>query len=216
MENLCQNLLRKAACGFLVQGHIHNMSGPLQILSMQIELLRTFMERLHGELSPEGQKLYATLTQKLEQAVDQIERLRSLLGALGEVTEDVPTILDLNELLQKELVFWEGDLGFKHEVEKDLHFAEDPLTFYAPPQALNQGLCALFWSFVPELSKAKGALRITTEPGEKGPRAVISLIGAEISPESPFLELARELLAPFSSLEINPNLIQLQCHKKGV
>jgi hypothetical protein len=215
MEDLCRNLLRKAACGFLVQGHIHNMSGPLQILSMQIELMRTFMERLPQGNSPEAQKIYDTLCQKLEQSASQVERLRSLLGAISEAMADLPTTLDLNELLKKELVFWEGDLVFKHEVNKDLQLAEGPLTFYAPPFAINQGLCALFWSFVPELSKAKGALRLTTEAHEEGPRATISLIGAEVSPENPFLDLAKELLEPYSSLAVKPSLIQLKFHKKG-
>ncbi len=207
MEDLCRELLRKAACGFLVQGHIHNMSGPLQILSMQLELLRTFM----GRLAPEDDKLASSLSQKLEQASAQVERLRSLLSSLSNVTEEVPTTLDLNELLRQEVVFWEGDLVFKHEVKKDLQFHPEPLTFYAPPGPLNQGLCALFWSFVPKLSEAKGGLRLSTSPGEKGPKAHFGLDGVQIPSEDPFLRLAQELLSPYASLNIEPACFILEC-----
>ncbi len=207
MEDLCRELLRRAACGFLVQGHIHNMSGPLQILSMQLELLNTFM----GRITTQDEKLAASLKQKLEQASAQVERLRSLLGSLSNVTEEVPTTLDLNELLRQELVFWEGDLVFKHEVQKEVDFHPEPLTFYAPPGPINQGLCALFWAFVPKLSQAHGVLKLSTSPGEHGPRAEIALEGAQGASEDPFLTLAQEILSPHISLDIEPARFVLEC-----
>ncbi len=204
MEITSRELLRKAACGFLVQGHIHNMSGPLQILSMQIELLKSLVNRLDDDIKD-------TIMQKLEQASSQIERLRGILVSLSTSVEDTPTTLDLNDLIRQELNFWEGDLVFKHEVRKELQLAEEPLTFYAPPAPLNQGLCALFWSFVPALSKAKGSLKVQTSLGGRGPEVSLAFEGIELDLKDPFLSLAQELLGPYTDLKINPHFISLEC-----
>ncbi len=214
MQELYQSLLRKAACGFLVQGIIHNMSGPLQILSMQVELMSTTLEGLSEIPAEEVVKILEEQYQKVSQIADQVERLRSLLAAITEITEDSPTMLDLNELVRREIIFWEGDLVFKHEVQKDLKLSPGPLLVYASPAAANQGLCCLFWGFVPTLSKGRGRLEIITEGKDEGPRAIVNLKGVELSPDNPFLGLACEFLSPYATLDLATDTIILQFRKK--
>ncbi len=214
MQELCQSLLRKAACGFLVQGIIHNMSGPLQILSMQVELMGNILENVSDIQSKEIEKILELQRQKLCQIANQVEKLRDLLAAISEITEESPTMLDLNELIRKEITLWEGDLVFKHDVRKDLKLDPEPLLFYASPAAINQGLCSLFWGFVPALSENRGSLEILTESGEQGPTAIITLEGIKLSTDNPFLELACELLSPYAILDLKSTIITLQFRKK--
>ena len=214
MEDLCRDLLRKAACGFLVQGHVHNMSGPLQILSMQVELMKTLFERIPEADPAKTAAFIQDQQKKLDQIASQVERLRALLASISEVTEELPTTLDLNEVLQKELVFWEGDLVFKHEVSKELDLSPEPLLFYASPAAINQGLCALFWGFIPALSENRGSLRVTTEKQARGPKATISLTGIELASDNPFFEIASELLSPYGKVVLQPQTISLEFQKK--
>ncbi len=209
MDDLCRNLLHKAACGHLVQGLVHNMSGPLQILSMQIELMKTSFGRLLKEAGENCRPLLEQQQVKLDQIDEQIERLRSILNTINEVTEENATSMELNQLLQQALTFWEGDLRFKHQVKKELNLAQEPLFFFAPPGPVRQGLCALFWWLVPHLVETQGALSITTKKTEAGPMAFLEAQPALPPRPHPFLEVGQEILSPFVETQINGETLTL-------
>ncbi len=212
MDDLCRNLLHKAACGHLVQGLVHNMSGPLQILSMQIELIKASFGRLLKEANQECQPLLEQQQTKILQIDEQIERLRNILNTINEVTEENATSIELNQLLQQAIVFWEGDLRFKHQVPKEFHLADETLFFFAPPGPIRQGLCALFWWFVPHLVETKGGLIITTEKTEEGPKARLESTSGFPSPNE-LWEVGREILSPFVEVELKDNVLTLLFRK---
>ena len=201
------NLWHKAACGHLVQGLVHNMSGPLQILTMQLELLKLTQTRLESFLSAEGKEILAQQEERLSQIESQVERLRNILAAVTEVTQDSPGPVDLNEVLKKMLVLWEGDLKFKHEVEKEVHLSEEPLQIVAPPGDLMQGFSALFWALVPRAVEERRPFFVQTE---KGPVVRLAVKGLSALPQDdPFLKAGREILSPYADFALEGGALAL-------
>ncbi len=188
-QDLLRQILPKAACGHLVQGLIHNFSGPLQIISMQLEMLKFYLAR-----QPENE-FSNTLLERFSQMEEQIKRLKELLDAASILTQDTPSPLNLNELLKNMLIFWEADLKFKHDIDKNTNFSEEELTIIAPPAQVYQGFCALFWALVPFAVKNKSSFQVRTFTREV-PVVELELKGAATLPnDDPFFELAKEILS---------------------
>ncbi|WP_456370472.1 hypothetical protein [Thermodesulfatator atlanticus] len=208
-KDLCHKLLHKAACGHLVQGLVHNMSGPLQILSMQIELLGlSFMKLKKDPANVED--FLATQEQKLSQIQEQLDRLKSILESINEIALDSSIPININEVLKKMLVFWEGDLKFKHNVPKEANLAEEDLVIFAPPAPIHQGFCALFWAVVPTLVEREGALFLRTFKDDS-PNVEIRLENIPCFPaEDPFYEVAHELLSPYFNFNVSQNVLRLK------
>ncbi|NPA49434.1 MAG: HAMP domain-containing histidine kinase [Thermodesulfobacteria bacterium] len=205
-----ENLLPKAVCGHLVQGLVHNMSGPLQILSMQLELLRMSQAKLARLATPEQQEIIAQQEQKLAQMEAQVERLKDILEAISQATHEAPTPIDLNSLLEKLLVLWEGDLKFKHQVYKELETSPEPVSVVAPPAALWQGFCALFWALVPKAVEGGYPFKVRTFQEEGQPGVEISLEGADALPvEDEFWGLAEKIFAPYAHMEVSGGRVKL-------
>ncbi|OAG28136.1 hypothetical protein TH606_03075 [Thermodesulfatator autotrophicus] len=195
-------MLPKAACGHLVQGLIHNFSGPLQIISMQLEMLKFYLAR-----QPENE-ISKTLLEKFSQMEDQIKRLKDLLDAANIITQETPSPLNLNEILEKMLIFWEADLKFKHDITKIADFAEE-ISVVAPPAKIYRGFCALFWALVPFAVKNKTAFKIRTF-NQNTPVVEIELDGAENLPEDDmFFTFAKEILSPFFVFDSSGNKLKL-------
>ncbi len=139
--------------GRLTKGIVHNINGPIQILSMQMELFRlglsqnlNSLKRLatSGNASDMPEKLYknlsdmATRLDQMEEALQRIEQNVRIIGNRGGEGKDLePRPLILATLIQEELEFWKGDLFFKHQVSVDLEMPEDPPIVYAREMALR-------------------------------------------------------------------------------
>ncbi len=205
MKEFYHQLLHKAACGHLVQGLIHNMSGPLQILSMQVEIMKSICSRNFQERDGDKEKHQ----KRIEQIEEQILRLRHLLNTISQITEETATNLDLNELLKDLLLFWEGDLRFKHEVKKVFEPSSGPLFLFAPPKFIAEGLCAVFWWLVPHLVETNSSLRIVTEKTEAGPKVVLFLEQG-LPEKNQFWELAQELLSPYAEIREETQALEIQ------
>ncbi|AEH45444.1 hypothetical protein Thein_1584 [Thermodesulfatator indicus DSM 15286] len=202
-KEIFHQLLPKAACGHLIQGLIHNFSGPLQIISMQLEMLKFSLSK-----EPENE-LSKTLRERLSQMEEQIVRLKDLLDAACVLTQNSPTPININDVLKRMLIFWEADLKFKHDIPKNLFFSQDELMIIAPPAQVYQGFCALFWAIVPFLVKNKFPLTVKTQH-ENVPVIDIEINGSESLPEDdPFFVFARETLSPFFNFEVSKNRLRL-------
>ena len=124
--------IRPALMGRLVQGFIHNLSGPPQILSMQLEFLSFLRQKkkkllegvlLKGMDPDTREKLYQMLEgedERLQNVVEQVERINQLLSAFSLKTNPDRTFIELNDFIREEIIFWEANLFFKHEVKKEL------------------------------------------------------------------------------------------------
>jgi len=126
---------RDSLVGKNTKGIIHNINSPLQVLSMQMELLRMdclkLKDRLRsGDASPKDlealmDKSIERLAQ-VEEVVQKINHQISVIGARVSETDDHDqgTPVMLNQLLEEHVEFWKADLFFKHKVELSMKLPE--------------------------------------------------------------------------------------------
>ncbi len=126
-------LFRTLTLGRLMGGTIHNLNGPLQVLSMQIELLTMDWDTLQRELEETAKTQAAR--ERLSDIRENLLRLRAPLSRIEGILShlqarwtpgraDEAPITHLQELLANGVEFWRNDLFFKHEVEVELRLQE--------------------------------------------------------------------------------------------
>ncbi len=163
-EKLINELIRQhymSSVGRLMKGVIHNMNGPLQVLQIQVELLKKIMaeeQKILASLdtlpssSGEGGKLLKdlegkreTCAKKIGQLEDELERLQGLTDLIVRRCSDGQdagtSTVDLNEVIRNEVALLHADLFFKHRIKKTLNLRE-PLppinvSYLELSQALN-------------------------------------------------------------------------------
>ncbi len=206
---------RDASLGTFVRGIVHNLNGSLQVLSMQIELLRrTGMKDETTKGTPS--------CAKLEKCMDQIEKMKAMLetlmrrGAASE--EEAPQKIHLNDLLEDELLFLNNDLFFKHHVEVKKTLRSGLPLLAGSYVDLRVGLSNLLLNAIEAMEDApEKKLTVTTETGDGEIRVMIGDTGdgipEEVKPRlfKPFvttkggkhiglgLFMARELLASYGA-----------------
>lgn len=125
---------RLSFMGKLVQGLIHNINGPLQNMSMLVEVLikgQGFLDRLaHGESQPPLEE-WENLSAKQRKRMDQLSQQITLLGDmlrdfmwLQEIERN-ETEVDINLALTKMANIFRADLFFKHQVSVDLQLTKN-------------------------------------------------------------------------------------------
>jgi phosphoglycerate-specific signal transduction histidine kinase len=125
---------RDSLIGKNTRGIIHNINSPLQVLSMQIELLRMDLFKLRknifepgnaGFAEKEAGKEFLDIMDKCFDRVGQIEevvqRINGMIGVIAarvnETDDDShSTPVMLAQLLEEQAEFWKSDLFFKHKV----------------------------------------------------------------------------------------------------
>ncbi len=146
-EKLVNELIRqhhRSSVGYLMHGVVHNMNGPLQVLSIQTELLKKIMGE-EGDIlsdlsalpacSSEGGELLKMLEQKrstcarkvgqLEKEMERLQELTSLVvSRCGSDESGGPAVTDLNEVVRNEVAFLHADLFFKHKTTKQIELTE--------------------------------------------------------------------------------------------
>jgi C4-dicarboxylate-specific signal transduction histidine kinase len=138
LERFLYSCFQNSKIGHLAKGIIHNLNGPIQILSMHIEMLKMDIEKdLKSIESTLILSLSDTAANQLKKLANNlqggIERLSQMEEALARMENMVNVItnrsqewnagqrpLILNHVLEEELSFWNADLFFKHQVEKQL------------------------------------------------------------------------------------------------
>ena len=128
---------RDSLIGKNTRGIIHNINSPLQVLSMQAELLRMDFSRLQERISTSKQSgmdkdrlsEVSDLVQKgsgrLAQVEEMLQRVNIMIAIIAarvseadDDTEGTPVML--NQLLEQQIEFWKSDLFFKHKVSLSL------------------------------------------------------------------------------------------------
>ncbi|MBW1916710.1 MAG: GHKL domain-containing protein [Deltaproteobacteria bacterium] len=139
-ERLLRELVRyyrHSAVGQRCTGIVHNFNTPLQVLSLNCELLQRkaveeqaeLSPRLPPELRPEWEKLFQYREDKLLLFKEEIRKLHHLAQLIVNqgLHEDQPgrQLLNLNAIIQEELELFQADRFFKHMVEKRFRFDEN-------------------------------------------------------------------------------------------
>ncbi|HBB32885.1 MAG TPA: hybrid sensor histidine kinase/response regulator [Cyanobacteria bacterium UBA9273] len=107
---------KTAIIGRLTQGIVHNLKNPIQT----ILAYKSLAEEKSKEISRETLLRY---TQKMADSAQQMNQIldnlmyKSKMGSSGEIKP-----LDINEVLRKELDFWQANFQFYYKVEKQYLF----------------------------------------------------------------------------------------------
>lgn len=128
-------LLRKLADNYyglylvrLIEGIIHNLNGPLQILYIRSEQLERNLQQLRRSLQSEALSELDGLTHRMEERIKSISKsLDDLNAQLTHLTSDsiVERRLEIrdvkiNQVIEDCLFLLNADMFFKHEVKKTL------------------------------------------------------------------------------------------------
>lgn len=163
--------------GKLAKGVVHNLNSPLQVLSMQLEMMKMDLmgqERLLQALrnesgqghdpSEEFKEIERGLDkerERLGKIEDVLCRLQTMVGLIASRSagayEDAASPLILNQMLEEEVEFWKSDLFFKHQVEKKLDLPPQPLLVTVNEALLRDMVDGIIGASLEQLRDVKGA-----------------------------------------------------------
>ncbi len=182
---------RHSTLGLFIKGIIHNLNGSLQILSMQMELLLK-----------EGNGIGPSLNAKLEQCLEQMDKLKAMVEVLIQKgihdDQEAPQPIHLNSLLEEELSLLHHNLFFKHQIKVEKSFSRPlpPLEGYYLD--FSQGFSNLIQNAVEAMEESPTKeLRVATFLRDDQIHVLIQDTGCGISEE------------------IKPNLFKPFCTNKG-
>ncbi len=153
---------RDSLIGRNAKGIVHNMNSPLQVLSMQIELLGMDLNQLasmpcdNSELKDGLNQLIGRLGQ-LEDIVSKINHLVKLVGSRvydEEKEEDEGPVM-VAQLLEETVEFWKSDLFFKHKVVVDISLPEISPVVVLKEQYLKDAIDSILFGCIEMLKRAK-------------------------------------------------------------
>lgn len=145
-ENLQKQIIqlsKLSTIGMLAQGMAHNLSSPLLVILGRAELMkdklvqmRSKIQTLSADQSPEARAQTQALLQEYDQnlrdtdiIIENVAKLSEIIRNVMQKTRqdqiDYHQSLNLSSILREELQFMEGDLFFKHNVEKHYDLQED-------------------------------------------------------------------------------------------
>ena len=102
---------RFALVGRLLAGVVHNLSSPIQMVTLPLDRMEMQMEM--GK-DPQIEKSWKHLRLGANRLTAQME----LLGSKVQQIQDVePREIDLAQMAREQLAYWEADMFFKHCVE---------------------------------------------------------------------------------------------------
>ena len=104
---------KMAALGRLTAGFTHNLNNPLSCIIAYSEFLmgKYPNEPRLDKIYSAGNRMYCIINRMLEKTRKQHQQNKE--------------VINLNRLLKEEVEFFDSDLEFKHEVEKEMDFAEN-------------------------------------------------------------------------------------------
>ena len=135
-----------------LEGFIHNLNGPLQILWLRSEQIEKEIGGFRGMVDQTAKEGYDALSRRLGERVDSfVKAFRQLDDSLKFVTKDGvsrcrrgPEALSMHDVLSDVLFLMRADMFFKHQVEVNLVSEDKPAQVYAQ----HHYLCALFLSLI--------------------------------------------------------------------
>ncbi len=202
---------RKAVFGQLVQGIVHNLKNPLSSAVMSARMITDSLTRLNQEGLSQEEKLtiFSRMEKRLEMAVEYIElshetldkMISSLLEKSRADSSDKAVRFDLNDLIRRELDFFQADLTFKHRIEKDIELHPEPLWIRMVPGDMSQVVQNLLRNAIDAMyAQNEASVRITTRVADN--HAVL-----EIEDNGPGIpeENREQIFEPFYSTKPSQN-----------
>ncbi|MBN1625124.1 MAG: hypothetical protein JW944_01255 [Deltaproteobacteria bacterium] len=188
-------LFKLASLGKLIGGLVHNLNGPLQNLGLDMELAGYALKD-SPDLDNEGVKNIRARLKRMEEEFEQIDRLIKTASVKAGQNEDDGSNnrIDINDYLQQELWFLQTDLYFKHNVQKELTFQDNPPLNFNPTR---DSLIALSWflqSLIEEL-EGEGVKGLTLKTVFEDLSLMIIINTKEGNPSERFMKLLKQDLS---------------------
>ncbi|MCX5909577.1 MAG: HAMP domain-containing sensor histidine kinase [Deltaproteobacteria bacterium] len=183
---------RQATLGSLVKGVVHNLNGSLQILSLHMELLDRVLLQEGGKSAPAARE-------KVNQCLDQMDKLRTMIVVLMQrglrQEQEAPEAIHLNPLLEEELALLHHNLFFKHQVRVVKSLAVSLPKFRGHYSDISQGLANLIQNAIESMENTPAKeLEIKTVSHREQVEVLIRDTGCGIAED-----MRPHLFKPFSS-----------------
>jgi C4-dicarboxylate-specific signal transduction histidine kinase len=181
LEKILLDNFRSSTIGRLTKGIVHNINGPIQILSMQLELFKREIDK-----EKEERKTGASPTPPPKDAEDRINKILERIAQMEEVLARIVSMVDLiasrsedvadgirpiavGHLLEEEIAFWKGDLFYKHQVKTALNVSSNALVVMSNEGILKDLVDAMLGACIEQLRPAKNReLKVTARQEEQG------------------------------------------------
>jgi len=125
------NFCKRIALGGLLQGYFHNLRGTLQGISLELQLI----------LMKKDFNLDKEIYERVNKALNLLQKLQNQINtAFDEIYNEKTGPWDLREIIEKEILFWEAFMPFKHKVKKEI-FEEEKVLIEIPYNLLKGLFC---------------------------------------------------------------------------
>jgi signal transduction histidine kinase len=161
---------RHAAFSLLIQGIVHNLRNPLNAISGALQLIEMEEKNVAGYLQNNGA---ANFPEKLTQSCEKISRFRrvaysgveklmeminSLMAKSRSDKSEALEVVDLNQLLHREIEFMKADMAFKNRVRRQIELVDVPLMVEIVPSEIAQVFQNLLRNALDALHNQEGAM----------------------------------------------------------
>jgi len=125
------NFCKRIALGGLLQGYFHNLRGTLQGIFLELQLI---LMKKNSDLDKE-------IYERINKALNLLQKLQNQIDtAFDEIYNEKTGPWDLKEFIEKEILFWEAFMPFKHKVKKEI-FEEEKVLIEIPYNLLKGLFC---------------------------------------------------------------------------
>jgi signal transduction histidine kinase len=180
-EKILLDSFRSSTIGRLTRGIVHNINGPIQILSMQLELFRREIDKEkeergsgvsttppHSDTEDRTNKVLERIAQ-MEEVLARIVTMVNLIAGRSEDTADGVRPIAVSHLLEEEIAFWKGDLFYKHQVKTTLNVSSNALVVMSNEAILKNLVDAMLGACIEQLRPVKKReLKVTAWQEEQG------------------------------------------------
>jgi C4-dicarboxylate-specific signal transduction histidine kinase len=136
-ERALADVLSEHFCGTYfvrtLEGFIHNLNSPLQILWIRSEQLRQDVQQLQREMQQSASAEVLKIVERMQQRVASLDKgMETLNDSLIFLTKDIVTksrselsSVSINEAITDTLFLLKSDMFFKHQVDTELNLNEN-------------------------------------------------------------------------------------------
>lgn len=133
---------RASAFSLLIQGIIHNLKGPIAIMNGNSEIISMLIKNLQSGKIDCGEKFIDDITRTNSRIFSASHKLNdmveSMMAKSSADKSDQLEIVDLNNILSRELDFMEADLSYKNKVTKTINLGTESLPVKVVVSEINQ------------------------------------------------------------------------------
>jgi len=133
---------RASAFSLLIQGIIHNLKGPIAIMNGNSEIISMMIEKIHSGKYELNEKFISDLGRVNNRIFTASHKLNDMVESMMSKSSidksDQLEIVDLNNILIRELEFMEADLSYKNKVSKTINLSRESLPVKVVVSEINQ------------------------------------------------------------------------------